>query len=75
MADTPVNFEWIRTLSTEQLRTWRGALEGDLAAAERRPKREGKFTVAFCRARIEAIDLVLGQRGIIITEEEGKGSR
>jgi hypothetical protein len=64
MADS-VNLDWLRTLSTEQLQDYRGALSLDLAAASGRSR---KYTKEFCTTRITAIDEVLGGRGVIVNE-------
>lgn len=52
-----------RTMTTEQLQTYRAALQADLAEAERRPRRAARLPT-FCRDRIGLIEMVLSQRGV-----------
>ena len=55
--------EWLRSLSTEQLRDYRQGLEEQKAEARRRP-RQTTLTVEHCDTRLQLIQRVLGQRGV-----------
>lgn len=57
-----------RSLTTEQLQTYRAALTADLETAQRAPRR-ARHTAAFRRSRIDAITRILGERGVIERED------
>jgi hypothetical protein len=68
MADT--EFEnlavFYRTLTTEQLQTYRAALILDRDQARQSRGKRGSHTVEFCVSRIELLERVLGERGVVV---------
>ena len=55
--------EWLRSLTTEQLRDYRAGLEENRLRAVQRPK-QTTLSVEHCDTRLQLITRVLAQRGL-----------
>jgi hypothetical protein len=53
-----------KTMTTDQLVTYRAALEADRDQARKSKGKRGKHTTDFCTTRIDLIVRVLGERGV-----------